>query len=105
MKQAQLYLTTGCELELKELMTKLPLVTDVISAVKFALRSRHDVLSLRKEGAWPMGWLHAFSIGRLVYVVLSTIQHGKYSWMLGPLAAELLLYNKLTHKQVHQMCN
>ena len=97
MRQAQLYLTTGCELELKELMTKLPLVTDVISAVKLALWSRHGASfpSGGREGAWPMGWVHAFSTGRLVYVVLSTIQRGSYNWMVGPRAAELLLYNKL----------
>ncbi len=42
----QAYLTPGCELELKELVTKLALMPNIISAVKVALGSSHAALAV-----------------------------------------------------------
>jgi len=42
----QAYLTPGCELELKKLVTKLALMPNIISAVKVALGSSHAALAV-----------------------------------------------------------
>ncbi len=45
----QAYLTPSCELKLKKLVTKLALVSNIISAVKLALGSSHAALAVSKR--------------------------------------------------------